>query len=382
MQQKIQPTLPASTFEYITMVERLIGLIDYEFTRIEKVLKKQPLDKQTIKNTAGTLPHLVSLVDMVEHLRGQGGMFNSTNEYRQKYSVDLNMYESRFNTRLDGIIRHVKAYDSEGWYTKYMHDHFLSERYASTDGWLLDPSREIDPMYVSPLYLVRLVIITGGFSLSHDISYLKETLEEKNIDAIITLGNFSFDELDMLTCLKDVSIPKLGVYGDMDDPKEDYMKKLTIENLHTVVKEVSGIRFGGLEAFPKIKKGVENSTKQKRAYSEKEFSTLLKSMPPVDVFISHTPAWDLCDPIHRVNQNQHGSLSLWRYCVSSHPKYLIHGHLTLPENLMATSIQSPNTLDRPTRIIPVSGIKIEECTFIKETTPHPSKKTSSKKSKK
>ncbi len=144
-------------------------------------------------------------------------------------------------------------------------------------------------------------------------SSILKTIAENNVDIVITLGDLTIFDINEL---KNVNIPKIGVYGNHCSGM--YFEPLGIKNLHLQTFEFQGIKFGGFEGSLKYK----NS--DSKMYTQDEADELLKNFPHVDVMIAHSPPYGINDePGSTVHE---GFRALRNYLDEKKPKYFFHGH--------------------------------------------------------
>jgi predicted phosphodiesterase len=97
-------------------------------------------------------------------------------------------------------------------------------------------------------------------------------------DAVICCGDL---EVSWIEELRDVGVPKLGVYGNHDS---EYMPSLGISNLHLRRMEVAGVAFAGFEGCVRYKPGPHQ-------YTQEEAASLARALPAADVLVcpAHVP---------------------------------------------------------------------------------------------
>tara|TARA_B100000508_G_scaffold135564_1_gene127530 strand:- start:691 stop:1254 length:564 start_codon:yes stop_codon:yes gene_type:complete len=145
-------------------------------------------------------------------------------------------------------------------------------------------------------------------------SPIRETVQNENIDLIITLGDLEYTQIAVVDQVTE--IPKIGVYGNHCTP--GYLEQLGITDLHLKTVEINGVTFGGFEGSHRYKKD-----QFAKMYTQEEALDLMKDFPYVDVFIAHSPPAainDEDDPAHC------GLLALRHYIDEKQPKYFFHGH--------------------------------------------------------
>ena len=141
---------------------------------------------------------------------------------------------------------------------------------------------------------------------------LKETLENNEFDLIITLWDLEY------YCIKElelVSTPKIWVYWN--HCTRWYMDNLWIQDLHLKTFEINWIIFWWFEWCVRYKHW------NHFMYTQEEAIELIKSLPKVDVLISHCPPrW--------INDND-DSAHYWFDALRSYvdlysPKAILHWH--------------------------------------------------------
>lgn len=160
-----------------------------------------------------------------------------------------------------------------------------------------------------------------------------QMLASQPVDIIITLGNLTMADIYSLAHV--THLPKIGVYGNHDD--RGYFEQLGIWNLHMMTWQYNNRTFGGFEGCVRYK--------QDRAaimYTQEEARSFFAHIPPVQIFLSHTPPRGVHDSDH--NLAQQGFEALRQYIEAYQPSVVLHGHTTLQpghetEQLGATRIE-------------------------------------------
>ena len=130
-------------------------------------------------------------------------------------------------------------------------------------------------------------------------------------DAIVCCGDL---ELAWLDGLRDVRLPKLGVYGNHDGP---YMPELGIVDLHLRREVVGGTSFCGFEGCVRYRPGPHQ-------YTQEEAARLTPRLPAADVLVCHAPPAGVNDdPDDRVHA---GFTALRAWVDANAPRLLLHGH--------------------------------------------------------
>lgn len=123
------------------------------------------------------------------------------------------------------------------------------------------------------------------------------------------------------------------------DPESLFPKP--IEQLNLCVKEVEGVRFGGLSGGWKYK------PRGTFLFSQEEVCEALAAFPPVDVMVSHNSPRGLHDRDDGVHVGFEG---LGDYLLRTAPRFLVHGH---------QHINKESVLGE-TRVIGVCGYRVIE----------------------
>lgn len=155
-------------------------------------------------------------------------------------------------------------------------------------------------------------------------SSILDLIEKHQVDLVCTLGDldyFSLQELEKVT-----DIPKIGVYGN--HCSGNYFDSLGIYNLHLKTFEHNGIKFGGFEGSIRYKESA-----YAKMYTQEEAKEMLKDFPAVDIFLAHSPPYEINDEPN--SPSHQGFIALKEYIEKMKPKYFLHGH-TYPtkENLI------------------------------------------------
>lgn len=148
---------------------------------------------------------------------------------------------------------------------------------------------------------------------------IKDILATYKIELICTLGDLSL--FDLLELKEITHIPKIGVYGN--HCSGNYFEELGIINMHLKTFEYKGIIFGGFEGSVRYK-----ANPFAKMYTQEEAFELLKDLPKVDVFISHSPPYGINDDPNDLAHT--GFKALRAYIEEKPPKYFLHGH-TYPQ---------------------------------------------------
>lgn len=138
-------------------------------------------------------------------------------------------------------------------------------------------------------------------------------------DAVITVGDLSGGWLERAG-LQDVSVPKLGVYGNHCDGQ--YLERLGVTNLHLLRTEVHGVSFSGLQGCVRYK-----ARGRDILYTQDEYTEMVSALPSAQVLVTHCPPAGINDHADAA----HVGITALRNWVADHrPSCVIHGH-TYPE---------------------------------------------------
>ena len=110
---------------------------------------------------------------------------------------------------------------------------------------------------------------------------LASTVNQENIDLVITLGDLVREDLLGLEEVK--HIPKIGVYGNHDSGM--YMSEFDIWGMHLKIWDFKGLRFGGFRGYVQYKDNPDAIM-----YTQEEANVLMRGFPAVDVFYIPLPA--------------------------------------------------------------------------------------------
>lgn len=146
-----------------------------------------------------------------------------------------------------------------------------------------------------------------------DLAVLAST---EKAEAVLTLGDLGFGELKTL---RDLRLPKLGVYGNHCSP---YMEQLGITNMHLrKAMARNGLVFAGFEGCVRYKPSGAYQ------YTQAEAFEMVRRMPPCDVLMTHCPPAGINDD---PNDPVHVGYDALVYYIERHPpKLIVHGH-TMP----------------------------------------------------
>lgn len=141
------------------------------------------------------------------------------------------------------------------------------------------------------------------------------------------VGHLDVTGVDLLLCLGDLwdsTIEKavtryaprrsFGVRGN-HDTNAPFSRFVT--PLHNTLDHHSGLVFGGFGGSWRYK------PRGHHLYEQEEVSRILRSFPPVDVFIAHNSPWGIHQRDEEVHQGFQGFLE---YIQRARPRYFIHGH--------------------------------------------------------
>lgn len=142
-----------------------------------------------------------------------------------------------------------------------------------------------------------------------------ETVQQQQIDIIMTLGDLGYFELKDLNAV--VNIPKVGVYGN--HCSGSYFTELDIQNLHLKTWKYKNTTFGGFQGCVRYKENPEAIM-----YTQSEAKELINQLPPVDVLIAHCPPYGINDDTAEISHT--GFIALRNYIEQYQPKHFFHGH--------------------------------------------------------
>ena len=153
---------------------------------------------------------------------------------------------------------------------------------------------------------------------------ISSTVATESVDLVVTLGDLNYFAL---AGLREVSVPKIGVYGN--HCHRGYFKDLGIKDLHRQTYEQSGLTFLGLEGCVRYKPNPEAVM-----YTEAEMQEQMRGLSKVDVVISHCPPYGIHDD---PSDATHVGFRVFRsYLEWASPRYWFHGHTypTVEETLV------------------------------------------------
>jgi uncharacterized protein len=130
-------------------------------------------------------------------------------------------------------------------------------------------------------------------------------------DAVICCGDL---DLAWIEALREVDLPKLGVYGNHDAA---YMPALGISDLHLRRIEVGGVAFAGFEGCVRYRDG-------EHQFTQEEAAVLARGLPAADVLVCHAPPAGVND---EPGDRAHLGFDALREWVSANvPRLVLHGH--------------------------------------------------------
>lgn len=155
------------------------------------------------------------------------------------------------------------------------------------------------------------------------------------IDLVVSLGDVPQEFLE-LVLLKKGSVPYFGVNGNHDDRSVPQYA-----DIHLRVREFGNLRIGGFEGSPRY------GPKGRHYYREWRVRWKLRSFPPVDIFIAHSPMAGVHDAKDRVHE---GFQAFRDYVERSSPRLFLHGHVgrnleTMLGNTRVISVQGKRVLE-------------------------------------
>jgi len=142
-----------------------------------------------------------------------------------------------------------------------------------------------------------------------------EMAVQNGVEAVVTLGDLRSPWLASLATLD--GIPRFGVHGNHDEP--DDLVAGGVRDLHLARTEVGGWSFAGFEGCVRYKPGPFQ-------YTQAEATTLVASLAPADVLVTHCPPLGVNDEPDDPALAGFAALRVWVERVQ--PRYLLHGHTT------------------------------------------------------
>lgn len=120
-----------------------------------------------------------------------------------------------------------------------------------------------------------------------------------------------------------------------------------IEDLHLVVREFGGLRFGGFNGSWKYK------PRGNYLYEQSEVEGLLSSFPPVDVFVAHNSP----RLIHERDEDVHiGFAAFNTYIDRAKPQFFIHGHQHVNQETMVGRTRVMSMFGQRQIVLPEPGL--------------------------
>ncbi|WP_308161656.1 metallophosphoesterase family protein [Mycolicibacterium goodii] len=147
---------------------------------------------------------------------------------------------------------------------------------------------------------------------------LAEMVSRHHLDAVITAGDLSQSALAGIDTL---AAPSMGVYGNHCDGT--YLATLGVIDLHLNRVEFQGISFVGLQRCVRYKDGSDDIL-----YTQDQYRTLVDSLPPADVLVTHCPPRGINDHADTAHV---GIDALRDWMTATAPAMIIHGH-TYPQH--------------------------------------------------
>lgn len=175
-------------------------------------------------------------------------------------------------------------------------------------------------------------------------------------DVALTLGDIDEATIDYIAFMSR-RIPRYGVPGGHDP---QYTPGLN--NLHRKVVTVKGIVIGGFGGSPKYKDHPNH-------YTSKDVTKGMRGMPPVDVFIAHTPPLATSTNMDRVHR---GFPAFDQYINRYSPSYWLHGHLESfykaqveQTTVYGISVSKPLTLQFDKNLYPADDLEPKKAILMK-----------------
>jgi len=146
-----------------------------------------------------------------------------------------------------------------------------------------------------------------------DDEFEARRIPAQDVDVLISLGdlpNSVILEVADRCCPSEI----LAVRGN-HDPDVPFPEG--VRDMHLVVHEVSGVRFGGFCGSLRYKHGPF-------MFEQDEVERLMADFPPVDVFIAHNSPRGIHD---RDDEVHLGFVAFSNFITRQQPRFFIHGHM-------------------------------------------------------
>lgn len=126
----IQLHLPKNAEEYVDLIEKFSALVDQELTAIEAQQREGEAHTVILR-----LPALISAVNTIGYLRGEGGMFlDCRPEDIQGTGLQKAFYanEDAFELRLQALIDFIGTTEEAAFYRETLERYYITARTART----------------------------------------------------------------------------------------------------------------------------------------------------------------------------------------------------------------------------------------------------------
>lgn len=155
-------------------------------------------------------------------------------------------------------------------------------------------------------------------------------IDRSRFDIIFLLGDI---DIMLLESIKKhfAEKPIIGVHGNHDYPGD--LSHFGIADIHGRVGNFKGTRFLGVEGCVRYKAG------EAPIHEQKDITTLLQAMPPVDIVLSHNSPKGIHDKPDIAHVGYEGLRS---YIDNHQPKYVLHGHQHTNQRTMVGSTEVIN----------------------------------------
>jgi Icc-related predicted phosphoesterase len=146
-----------------------------------------------------------------------------------------------------------------------------------------------------------------------DDDAVRHNLERKRVDVLISCGDMTDNIL--LQIAKAVQCSCIFAVKGNHDSRDPFLAPIT--DLHLAVQTLGGLRLGGFNGSWRYK------PRGHYLYEQSEVERLLRTFPPVDVFVAHNSPRH----IHDRDDNVHlGFEAFVDYIHRVHPRLFLHGH--------------------------------------------------------
>jgi len=112
--------------EYIDLVEKLSYLVDKEITEYEMLLQKNVFE------VVNAMPKIISLVNVIGYLRGQGGAFLNFRPKVSEHQESLYKNEDAFEARLYKLVEKIsESEETRNHYESTLKEYFIKNRLST-----------------------------------------------------------------------------------------------------------------------------------------------------------------------------------------------------------------------------------------------------------